>query len=359
MPATIDRADRARTPSLRMARAHLEDANTERSIVRGLIAFLSFGSGYVVAFSCAAAAPWWSVKAIGALATAFFAYRLALLGHDAGHGTVTASSGLNRWLGRLVFLPSYVPYSAWLANHNALHHAFTNLRGKDPLWAPLSKQEYDALSLVGRAWERCCRTFIGVALGNIRIGWRTLIFPGPTVLAHIPNRSAFALERWVVFAFCGGQIGAICVWQRFVTGSWELPYASLFAALLLPTIIMNWWTGLMAFLHHTHPRVRWHADIDEWRRAQAGPVCAVHIVAPRLIDWLLGNSLDHTAHHFAPKTPSADLAVCQQRLESAFPDLIERVNLFDCLRILAFCKLYDYENHRWLDYDGRVQAYTR
>jgi acyl-lipid omega-6 desaturase (Delta-12 desaturase) len=352
MPATLERAQRARTPSLRIARTHLEDADMKRSTVRGVIAFAGIGAGYLMAFSCAAAVPWWSGKLVAALAVAFFSYRLALLGHDAGHGSLTASAWLNRWMGRLVFLPSYVPYASWLANHNALHHAYTNLRGKDPLWPPLSKQEYDSLSLTGRAWERCCRSFVGVALGNIRAGWQTLVFPGSTVLGHIPNRFAFALERLAVLAFFAGQVAAIGVGQRCVSESWELPLSGFLAAVLLPTLVLNWWTGLMAFLHHTHPRVRWYADMEEWRRAQAGPVCAVHVVAPWLLDWLLGYALDHSAHHVAPKTPSAGLAASQHRLESAFPEMIERVNLFDCLRILAHCKLYDYENHCWVDYNG-------
>ena len=87
-----------------------------------------------------------------------------MVGHDAGHGSLTPSAALNRWIGRLAFLGSYVPYSGWLACHNALHHSYTNLRGKDPMWAPLTKQEYEALSRVRRAWERLRRTLVGVAM---------------------------------------------------------------------------------------------------------------------------------------------------------------------------------------------------
>ena len=42
--------------------------------------------------------------------------------------------------------------------------------------------------------------------------------------------------------------------------------------------------------------------------------------------------------------------------KSAFPDIILQVKLTDCLRILAFCKLYDYHQHRWLDYDGKPMS---
>jgi omega-6 fatty acid desaturase (delta-12 desaturase) len=217
----------------------------------------------------------------------------------------------------------------------------------------MSKEEYDALSPIGRAFERMSRTFLGVTLGNMRWGFRTLTCPTPTVRARLSNRIDFELERAALSAFFLARLGMVVVCQRVVKGQWELPVAGLMAAMVFPCLLVNWWIGLMALLHHSHPCVRWYADADEWHRAQAGPMCAVHVVAPRWLDWLLGHALDHTAHHVAPRTSSADLADAQRHLEEAFPELIVRVSLFECRRILAVCKLYDYENHRWLDYDGK------
>jgi omega-6 fatty acid desaturase (delta-12 desaturase) len=112
-------------------------------------------------------------------------------------------------------------------------------------------------------------------------------------------------------------------------------------------------------MHHTNPNVRWYADPDEWRRAQADVECSMHMIAPWPLSWLLGNALEHTAHHVAPKMPDGDLAEAQIELEAAYPDVIHQVKLTDCLHILAFCKLYDYENHCWLDYDGKPMGEYR
>ena len=85
---------------------------------------------------------------------------------------------------------------------------------------------------------------------------------------------------------------------------------------------------------------------------------AVHLIAPWPMSWLLGNALEHTAHHVA-QAPDGELAAIQDHLEAEFPEIIQKVKLTDCLRILAFCKLYDYEQHRWLDYAGQPMSEDR
>ena len=68
--------------------------------------------------------------------------RLFIIGHDACHQSLTANRMLNKWLGRLVFLPSLTPFKLWELGHNMAHHGFTNLRGKDYVWAPFSTEEF-------------------------------------------------------------------------------------------------------------------------------------------------------------------------------------------------------------------------
>ena len=47
--------------------------------------------------------------------------RLFILGHDACQQSLTRHRGLNRWIGRLVFLPSLTPYSLGEVGHNVYH----------------------------------------------------------------------------------------------------------------------------------------------------------------------------------------------------------------------------------------------
>src|SRR5438874_1554778 len=53
---------------------------------------------------------------------------LFIVGHDACHGSFTASRRLNQWIGRIAFMPSFTPFRAWELGHNHTHHVYTNLK---------------------------------------------------------------------------------------------------------------------------------------------------------------------------------------------------------------------------------------
>ena len=68
-----------------------------------------------------------------------------------------------------------------------------------------------------------------------------------------------------------------------------------------------------------------------------------------------GPIMIHTAHHVDPKIPVRQLEIAQSRLMAAFSDRIPICfsTFSDCMDIMRRCKLYDYETHRWLDFDGQ------
>ena len=70
-------------------------------------------------------------------------------GHDAWHQSLTPSRRLNAWLGRIVFLPTYVVRDAVGGRSQCSHHGFTGLRGRDIPWVPLSPEQYVGLSRGG------------------------------------------------------------------------------------------------------------------------------------------------------------------------------------------------------------------
>ena len=80
---------------------------------------------------------WW-VKVFASLVAAVWIARLFVIGHDACHGSYTPNKTLNKWIGRIAFLPSLTPYSLWEIGHNLAHHGFTNLKGRDYVWTPFS-----------------------------------------------------------------------------------------------------------------------------------------------------------------------------------------------------------------------------
>ena len=73
---------------------------------------------------------WW-VRVFASLVAALWIARLFVIGHDACHGSYTPNKTLNKWIGRIAFLPSLTPFSLWEIGHNLAHHGFTNLKGRD------------------------------------------------------------------------------------------------------------------------------------------------------------------------------------------------------------------------------------
>jgi fatty acid desaturase len=54
-----------------------------------------------------------------------------VMAHEGIHGNLGHSRSANQWWGRIALLPSMVPFTNFRKTHQ-LHHAFTNIPGKDP-----------------------------------------------------------------------------------------------------------------------------------------------------------------------------------------------------------------------------------
>ncbi len=91
---------------------------------------------FVTAFGCVLVCTTLPTKLAAGTVAGLAIVRLFVLGHDACHRSFFSSRAWNRRVARLVFLPSLTTYSLWEAGHNLGHHVFTNLRGRDYVWAP-------------------------------------------------------------------------------------------------------------------------------------------------------------------------------------------------------------------------------
>lgn len=108
-----------------------------------------------------------ALKLVGMLAVTAAIVRLFLIGHDACHGSFFGSARLNAVCGRIAFLPSMTAFSLWEVGHNTAHHGFNNLKGRDQVWAPFSKAEFDRLPRVARGSNAC----IAAAAAGACITW--------------------------------------------------------------------------------------------------------------------------------------------------------------------------------------------
>jgi omega-6 fatty acid desaturase (delta-12 desaturase) len=281
-----------------------------------------------------------------------------VLGHDASHGSLLNNASTNRWLARLMFLPGAHPNETWDSEHNRQHHSWTNLSTRDPGYPPLSLAQYRALSAVARAWHRLGYVLPLIALGYLRIWWRGQIRILPERRHRVRSLAAYRLELALIAGFFALQT----VLVRYF-GAWSGQGLAGFALEWLACIALPFyvWNSTMAFVtlqHHTHPAVRWYNKEAEWRVFSGQVQGTVHVTWPLWFDMAFLNIFQHTAHHADKHVPLYQLRATQRALEAAYPGAItvQPGSLGNLRRLLKTCRLYDYEAHVWLDWQGRPTA---
>ncbi len=357
-PPPVDR-DR---PSVPQVRGQVPAEAARRSTGMGVLAFLVAGLLYGAAFYGTLAAPWWPLQMACAVLAGLFIGTWFITGHDACHGSLTPHDGLNQALGRVALLPAWTPFVTWHYAHNRIHHSYTNLREKDYAWAPFSKEEYDRLPWLRRVLERHYRSVWGLGTYYLVEYWlKHLLFLPAAERRDMKRPITFALDALLVAAFAALQVAAVLAWSAAAVpaegwwGTVSAPGPLLALALLVPFAVWNWGMGFAIFQHHNHPRVAWYGDREEWDFFAGQVESTVHVQMPRLLEWLSAHIMQHTAHHVNPKIPLYRLTAAQRLLEQAYPEGIvaERWTLRGFGQVLGRCKLYDYANHRWLNFRGK------
>ena len=293
------------------------------------------------------------LKLIGALLLALVVCRLFVLGHDACHQSLFSNRIVNRWIGRLLFLPSLTPFTLWEVGHNLGHHVYTNLRGMDYVWTPSSKQDFDAMPHWRQRAERFYRSGWGHgAYYLVELWWKKLFFASR---AEIPNRRpAFTVDSILVLAFAiawiAGLVGAAIATHQTIG-------VLVITGFVVPFLGWNWMMGSVIYFHHTHPLLPWYDDIDRWEAARDNGCSTVHVEFRGKLGWLLNNIMEHPAHHIDVRIPLYRLEAAQRALpepQHARQHLSLRF-IRDCV---ACCKLYDYRAGRWTDFDGKPTRST-
>jgi omega-6 fatty acid desaturase (delta-12 desaturase) len=188
------------------------------------------------------------LKLLCGMAAGFVIGRLFIIGHDACHQSLTPHRELNKWIGRYAFLYSLTPFSLWDTGHNVVHHGYTNLKGVDFVWTPLTAEEFAALGPVDRLLQYLYRS--GWAPGLyylIEIWWKREFFPNKT---HMPTRRPiFFKDSLLVTVFGVLWMGAMTYAAIATEQSVAL---TLLMGVLLPFLFWNTMIGFVVYVHHTH-----------------------------------------------------------------------------------------------------------
>ncbi len=294
--------------------------------------------------------PWPVSLGIGVICGLFIG-NVFTLGHDAAHQSLTDHKILNHWIARFAFLPAMHSLSLWIPGHNHLHHAFTNLRGKDYTWEPMSPEDYRQATPFRRSVYRLYRSPLGSSSyyffeiwlrrslaplsADDRKEWRKHILDTGFVLAGNALLVAGILRAGALLS--PGRPA----WLSLVLG-WVVPFLS-----------WNCIIGWVVFMQHTHPAVGWYADRAEWTFFRGQILGTVQATLPPGMDTFSNHIMKHHAHHAAPAIPLYRLARAQALLLTAYPEvkalMLTPRTLF---RHLKLCKLFDYERRQWVDFDG-------
>lgn len=280
-----------------------------------------------------------------------FTGAIFVIGHDACHQSLTSSRILNRWIGRLAFLPSAHAMSLWVLGHNQIHHRFTNLKGRDYVWEPMSPDEYRRAPLLRRWVYRLYRGPLGAfPYYLVEMWWKKNFLPiAPEARRHWRRHvfdSAFILLAQAALIAAIGWGGSLLAPDRPL-------WATLGLGWLLPFLVWNGLMGLVIYAHHTHPEIAWFEDPSVWKRFNTSIAGTVHARLPQPLHALSNNIMEHNAHHADPSIPLYSLRPLQARMRSSFPGIpFLQLTPASYLRTLRCCKLFDFTQHRWVDFAG-------
>jgi omega-6 fatty acid desaturase (delta-12 desaturase) len=248
-------------------------------------------------------------------------------------------------------VPSLTPYSLWEVGHNVVHHGYTNLKGVDFVWAPLTKEEFEGLTPGRRFMERIYRSGWGPALYYlVEMWWNRMYFPRKTYMGT--SRPEFTRDGVFVTVYAALWIAAL-IGAAYATE--QSAWALVGYGFVIPFLFWNAMIGFVVYVHHTHTAVQWHDDKHAWAKAAPFVSTTVHLTFPMKIGALMHHIMEHTAHHVDMSVPLYKLKNAQKLLEDTLPGriIIQRFSWRWYFETARKCKLYDFTRRCWTDFQGR------
>jgi omega-6 fatty acid desaturase (delta-12 desaturase) len=275
----------------------------------------------------------------GVVVSGFAMSALFVIGHEAQHLHFSGSKRLDTVISYLCLLPTWHAVRITTYAHVKLHHRYTNVRGYDPQWPPLSREAYDALPRYRRLLERFYRTWWGFGLyWTIEVVFLLGLHPRGPWVTRLGNYR-YALDRTITVGFIAANV-AMWIWiapHIGVTG----PVA--IGGYVASVLVAHWVIGWATYFQHTNVTVRWYATPEQWS------FYGSQITGTQ--DFFLG--MRHNAHHIDMTIPAVHLGAAQRSLQQAFSETLV-VMVCEMPGIVRACKLYDFERQIWTDFPKRA-----
>lgn len=309
------------------------------------IALYAIGIGSVLLFDALAG------KIAGGLLAGAALVNLGSLSHEAAHRTVVKSRLGNKIIAVVSLTMILFNYRLWVHDHHVLHHARTNVKDNNFL-SPPSLAEFRAMSRFRRGLYRAyhSQTGLGILLYYLLERWPSVHFyPG----AWLPQKFRASAWGYAVLE----TLWTAALLSLLVIGA-SAQQHSVVTAIVLGFVVPYtiWFTtfAMTAFLQHTNPRLRWYRDTASV--ASPPEMLAVQVLIPHWLNHMTHYVLEHPVHHVSALVPHYYLRKAQAALAGVVgPPVIQmRFTVGNMRDVLRRCRLYDYENHVWLNFDGEV-----
>ena len=183
-------------------------------------------------------------------------------------------------------------------------------------------------------------------------------FAWPTKKHYDPIKREYVYDTIIVWTFAAVYVGGIVALAQlgYLQGGPRAGWTPVFFGALLPFFLWNAYSAVSTYLQHTHPLNVYYDDVDEWRRVSKAHT-AIHASFPKPIRWMFHFIMEHSVHHLRPGVPLYNLNEAQHVLEEHDVNVIHYTFTPKAfMDIVRRCKLYNYDEKRWMDFKGRCTS---
>jgi omega-6 fatty acid desaturase (delta-12 desaturase) len=266
--------------------------------------------------------------------------RLFILFHDCGHWSLFQSAKANRWVGTILGVLVFTPFSHWRQSH-AVHHATAgNLdkRGTGDVWT-MTVDEYLESSRWKKIFYRVYRNpLIMFGIGPL------LTF---LILHRLPSKS-FGKREQASIHWTNLFLAILITLLSLLIGFKK------YLLIQLPIIWIASTAGVWLFyVQHQFEGVYWERS-QEWDFVKAGLEGSSFYQLPKILQWFSGSIGFHHIHHLSPRIPNYQLEICHQE-NPIFQ--VKPLRLWSSFKSLTF-SLWD-ENKRQLVNFKTIRLYQQ
>lgn len=250
----------------------------------------------------------WLALGAGSAALALVLAQFAFVGHDAGHGSVSARARVNRVIGQAAMtLVTGLAFDEWIGRHRA-HHQYCQDEARDPdmavtLVVSLTERSRRAKGPLGRWLTRHQGAHIWLL--SLAFGHSQRLLSQAAVIAA-PRRyrlDALALAlHYLLWLALPLALGA--------------PFAAALLAYLVPLTLLGPYLAAIFWVNHIGMPLIERPEAFSFFEHQL--LTSRTIVNPPGWDWVFGGLNFQIEHHLFPQVPSARLAAVQAIVREHF-----------------------------------------